>query len=135
MRLDLGWVIVVFLGFFINLGPGAGAVFLIGLVHESLGASMHGVLPFSYLAVFLFLRLTRQHLFFQGGTPQAIWVMIVTMLQKVLEGLLIGIQGYEFPYGSSSDWLFLLGGCLVQGVASLLVFPILKKGLAATERY
>lgn len=134
-KVDLAWLVVVFLGFFVSLGPGGIAVFLIGLAQESLGGSVRGILPLTYLTVFFFLRLSHQHLFFQGGSPQLIWVVILTVSQKALEGLLIQTQGYEFPYHSSWDWLTVGGSALVQGIASLLVFLILKKGVPTTERY
>jgi len=135
IRLDLAWLVVIFLGFFVNLGPGGIAVFLIGLAQESLGAGGHGSLTLSYLAIFMILRLTHQNLFFQGGSSQAIWVMILTILQKALEGLLIHMHGNEFPYQLAGDWLYLLGTAFLQGLASLFVFPILKRGIKRTERY
>lgn len=137
-KIDVGWLVVVFLGFFASLGSGGIAVFLIGLAQESLGGSVRGVLPLSYLAVFFFLRLSHQHLFFQGGSSQAIWVMILTVFQKLFEAFLMQTQGYKFSYlftWAAWDWLYIVGTALVQGLASLLVFPILRKGIRTTERY
>ena len=135
LRMDIAWVVVVFLGFFIPLGRGGLAVLMIGLIQESIGGSLHGVLPLSYLAVYFFLRMSHQHLFFQGGSSQVIWILILALFQKSLEGLLLQSQGYDFPYRTSQEWVLLGMSAFLQGMISLPVFALLKKGMPTTERY
>src|SRR3989338_4788126 len=82
IRVDLVWIFVIYLGFFLPVIPGGIVVFLIGLAQESAGVPLHGVLPVSYLAIFLFLRGTHKQLFFERGASQVIWVVLLTVAQK-----------------------------------------------------
>lgn len=135
VRIDIAWVLVLYLGFYIPFFPGGLWVLAIGLAQESLGAPFHGILPLSYLTVYSFLRTTHQHLFFQGGTPQVVWVMILTVLQKGIEMGLLFWQGHGVVYQDSMDLLRLVLIALVQGLLSLILFPFLKKGDRISSRY
>lgn len=129
MKVDLLWLVVVYFGFFVPLVPGGGVVLIIALAQEAMGAPIHGVLPVAYLTVYLFLRFAHQDLFFQRATSQVIWVALLSLLGR---GLVIGLlvwQGYEAPAGFGK----LIGWAFLEGLASVVVFPILKIG-GKTER-
>lgn len=135
VRVDVAWVLVLYLGFYVEFFPGGLWVLAIGLAQESLGVPFHGILPFSYLIIYSFLRMTHQHLFFQKGTPQVLWVIILTFLQKGIEMGLLFLQGYGLVYQNSMDLLHLALTALVQGLLSLILFPLLKKGDKISPRY
>ncbi len=123
VHVDIVIVVVFFIGFFVSLAPGAPLVILLGLIQEAVAVPFHGVLPVVYLAIFLFLRLTRNHLFFEGGLPQVLWIMILSFVAKIIELVLLVWQGYEpsfpfFSYALSS---------LLQGLLSLALFPFLSR--------
>lgn len=126
VRFDIGWIIVLFMGFYVPLFPGGLWVLGIGLAQESLGGAFHGILPLTYLLIYFILRLTHQHLFFERGFPQVVWVMILTFLQKGIEMGLLAWQGYGVVYRDSHDLLYLALTALVQGLLSLLLFPFLR---------
>lgn len=124
IRLDCVWLVVVYLGFFVPLFPGGLSVLLIALAEESLGAPCHGIVLLSWLPVYLFLRLTHHHLFFEKGFSQVTWIVLLTLLQKGIEQGLLFWQGYV----SSPDLWHLLPSSLLAGLVSLPLFSFLKGG-------
>lgn len=135
VRIDIAWVLVLYLGFYVPFFPGGLWVLAIGLAQESLGAPFHGILPLSYLTVYSFLRMSHQHLFFQGGTPQLIWAVILTVLQKGIEMGLLFWQGHGVVYQDPMDLLHLVLVAFAQGLFSLILFPFLKNGGKIAPRY
>lgn len=124
IRVDLIWVVVLYLGFYVPLFPGGFGVLMIGLAQEALGAPLHGAISFSYLVIYFFLRLTHNQLFFEGKGAQITWVLLLTLAQKGIELGLLRWQGYtpDFPLPS------LLASAFLNGLVSQLLFPFLKKG-------
>lgn len=131
IRVDLVWLLVLTLGFFQPLATGGPAVFLIALAQEAVGAPLHGVLPLSYLAVYFFLRFFHQHLFFEKGISQVIWILLLTFLQKGLEQVLLSWQGFA----NVIDPLGLIAGSILSGLVSLPLFPFLRKKDRIAARY
>lgn len=124
LNLDLVWLGVLFLGFYVPLLPGGVAVLVLGLIQESLGAPFHGVVPLAYLSVYFLLRLTEQSLFFQKRTSQAVWVMLLSLVYRGIETGLLAWQDYEVPAGLDR----MAAWAVLEGVASIAVFPILRAG-------
>jgi hypothetical protein len=131
LKLDLIALAVLYLGFYVPLFPGGILVFLIALAEETLGAPFHGTLLTAYLGVYIFLRLTHQNLFFQRRTSQVIWVALLSLAVRGLESALLAWQGYETPsqFGALAAW------ALLEGLASVAVFPLLKIGGKMESRY
>jgi cell shape-determining protein MreD len=123
IRVDLVWVVVLYLGFYLPLFPGGFWVLVIGLAQEALGAPLHGPISFSYLVIYFFLRLTHNQLFLEGRGAQISWVFLLTLAQKGIELGLLRWQGY------TPDFLLpsLLASAFANGLASQLLFPFLKK--------
>jgi cell shape-determining protein MreD len=123
-KLDLVWLGVLFLGFYVPLMPGGVVVLVLGLAQEALGAPLHGVVPMAYLAVYFVLRLTHQTLFFQKRTSQVVWVALLSLAYRGLETGLLAWQDYEIPAGLSraAAW------ALLEGLASIAVFPLFRLG-------
>lgn len=124
LKIDILWLGVLFLGFYVPLIIGGPAVFAMGLVHETLGAPFHGILPLSYLAVYFFLRLTHQNLFFQRRPSQVVWVALLSLAYRGIEVWLLDWQGYEMPEGLGRLALW----ALLQGLASIAIFPLFSLG-------
>jgi hypothetical protein len=122
LKVDVVWLGVLFLGFYVPLLPGGLIVLALGLVQETLGAPLHGVLPLAHLAVYFFLRLTYQNLFIQRKPSQVIWVSLLSLAYRGVEAGLLVWQGYEVPTGSDR----LLAWALLEGFVSLAVFPFFK---------
>lgn len=131
IRVDLILLIVLYLGFFVPLFPGGIVVLLLGLIQETVGVPFHGVLPVVYVTVFLLLRLTHQHLFFQGGSSQVIWIMILSFAAKGIELGLLVWQGYE-PNFSIFQYVV---SAFLQGLASLALFPFLRNQGRIASQY
>jgi cell shape-determining protein MreD len=125
IRIDLVWLSVVYLGFFVPVEVGGPAVFLIGLTEEAIGVPLHGILPLTYLIFYFFLRVTHQNLFFERGASQIIWVVLLTLAQKGLEQGLLFWQGY----GLFFDPWTVIPSALLGGFVSLYLFPFLKRGV------
>ncbi len=124
LKLDLVWLGVLFLGFYVPLVPGGFVVLVLGLTQEALGAPFHGTVPLAYLTVYFLLRLTHQSLFFQRRTSQAVWVALLSLAYRGIEAALLAWQGYELPEGGYR----LAVWALLEGVASVAVFPLLRVG-------
>ncbi|HSA58124.1 MAG TPA: hypothetical protein VLJ37_00355 [bacterium] len=124
LKLDIVWLAVLFLGFYVPLVPGGFVVLLLGLIQEALGAPFHGTVSLAYLAVYFLLRMTHQNLFFQKRTSQAVWVALLSLAYRGLESGLLVWQGYAFPagFGHLAAW------AVLEGVASIAVFPLLRAG-------
>lgn len=131
VRVDFVWLVVLYLGFNIPLFPGGLFVFTIGFIQEAVGAPLHGILPFSYLIVYYFLRLTHHHLFFEGGLAQIVWVVLLTFLQKGVESVLFIWQGYPPALNLPT----LLAAAVLNGFVSLPLFSFLKKGGRISPAY
>ncbi len=126
IRVDLIWLMVVWIGFFVPLFPGGIWVLAIGLAREAIGAPFHGVIPCSYLAVYFFLRLSHHQLLFEKGATQIVWVVLLTLVQKGIESALLFSLGYNTPL--DRWYMGHLGlNAFLQAFASLLFFPFLKK--------
>ncbi len=123
LRVDLVWLLVVFLGFNASFRVGVIAVFFLGLVQESLGVPIHGLVVFPYLLVFLFLLVARGQIFSQGHWAQLTWILILSLGRSFLEQLLLLWQGYPFVFDLWHEG----GAALLNGAASLVLFPFLKK--------
>lgn len=124
IRIDLVWLVVLYLGFYVPLFPGGLSVLILALAQETLAATLHGVIALSYLPVYFFLRLTHHHLFFEGKAAQIIWIVLLTLIQEGFELALLLWQGYTPAFNLPN----LLGAALLNGIVSLLLFPFLKKG-------
>jgi hypothetical protein len=131
LKLDLIWLTVLYLGFYTPLLPGGVLVLLVALLQETLGAPLHGALPLAYLTVYFFLRLAHQNLFFQRMTSQVIWVALLSLAYRGIEAGLLAWQGYEVPSG----FVRLAGWALMEGAASVAVFPLLRIGGKAERPY
>jgi cell shape-determining protein MreD len=124
VKLDIVWLGVLFLGFYVPLAPGGFAVLVLGLAQEALGAPLHGVVPLAYLTVYYVLRLTHQTLFFQKKTSQVVWVALLSLAYRGIEMGLLAWQDYEIPAGFSHTAAW----ALLEGLASIAVFPLLRLG-------
>ena len=124
IRVDLVWLLVLYLGFSVPLFPGGVAVFLIGLAQESVGVPFHGVLLVTYLAIYFFLRMARTHLFFEKGTSQMLWIFLLTVAQSEGEQALLLWQGVPPAFDPTT----LLSTALLTGLASHAIFPFLRTG-------
>lgn len=122
-RMDLIWLLVLYTGFFVPLMPGTLAVILMGLAQESVAAPFHGILLLPFLTIYFFIRATHHHLFFYGQVPQVLWVIILTLAQKGITFGLLVWRGYEIPIG----FFPLFGLAFLNGIASLLFFPLISK--------
>lgn len=124
LKIDVLWLGVLFLGFYVPAVVGGPGAFALGFVQETLGAPFHGVLPLAYLIVYFFLRLTHQNLFFQRRPSQVVWVALLSLAYRGLETGLLVWQGYEVPDG----WERLVAWALVEGFLSLAIFPLFSLG-------
>ncbi|GEM_PF-3293657 len=122
-RIDLIWLLILYTGFFVPLVPGTLAVILMGLAQESVAVPFHGILLLPFLTIYFFIRATHRHLFFYGRVPQLLWVLILTLVQKGITFGLLAWRGYGAPIGFGS----LFGFSLLNGVSSLLFFPLISK--------
>lgn len=123
VRVDLVWLLVLYLGFTVPLFPGGIGVVAIGLAREAAGVPLHGILPFSYLTLYLLIRMTRQQLFFEGTAPRLIWVVVLTLARQAIEGLLLHGQGYTAPWHPAT----LLSSAFLQAAVALFLFPFLQR--------
>lgn len=132
LRIDLPWLVVLYFGFFVPVFPGGFAVFLIGLAQESLGVPFHGALSLSYLLIYFLLRMIHQHLFFERGGSQLIWIVLLTLVQKGTELGLLLWQGYPVFF----DPWHLFPSVLLTGFFSFLLFPFFQsRGTILWKRF
>ena len=97
IRLDLIGILVLFISFHVPTFPGSFLVLLLGLAQETLGAPFHGPLVLSYLILYFFIRLARNHLLFDRGFQQVMWVFILSLFQRMMEqGLLAWLHEGSF---------------------------------------
>ncbi len=132
VRIDFLWILVLYLSFVLpDLRGGGVAVMFLALTAEAWGAPMHGVLLLPYFLVYLFIRLTRQQLLFEGGLAQVIWIAVLSFGEKAIE---IGLLRWRDMEASFDLWR-LIPWALLQGSLSLLLFRLFRKfDKASTER-
>ncbi len=118
-RFELIALLVFYLGFSMPVSWGGPLVFWLGLIQESIGTSLHGLLATSYLASYLLLRLAKKNLFLEGFIFKVLWVFIFTFGQKAVEHFLLLHAGF----GTPGIWIVLIQGALQSGLA-LLLFPL-----------
>ena len=131
LHVDLILLVVIYMGFFIPIFPGAFFVFFLGIFQESLASSFHGTLLFSYLLVYFFLRLFYRQLFLQRKSAQWIWVFLLSLAQRSLVTGLLLWQGYR---GGGSLWILIFFS-VFEGLFSLVFFPFLKKNSTFSTNY
>lgn len=127
-RFEFIALLVFYLGFSMPVPWGSPLVFWLGLIQESVGTSLHGLLAASYLSSYLLLRLAKKHLFLEGFLFKIIWVFIFTFGQKAVEHVLLLHAGY----GTPGVWIVLIQGVIQSGLA-LLLFPVFDVGLREPE--
>ncbi len=114
LRVNPCWLLVLYLGFMLELPWGGLVVMGIALLQETVTTSIHGVLVLPYLSCYLVLRLARTHLIFEGLQVQVFWVLALTVLEKLFErGML--------PHGTTPPWWALV----VEVALQALMVPIL----------
>jgi cell shape-determining protein MreD len=131
VRIDIVWLAVLYFGFYLPLFPGGVWVLMIGLAQEALGAPFHGPLSLSYLGIYFFLRLTHRQLFFEGRFAQILWIVLLTLAQKGIEGGLLRWQGYAAGIHLGN----LLMTAFLNGLVSQVLFPFLQKEGRLSPRY
>lgn len=130
IRIDLVWLLALFVGFRVSFLPGCLVISLFALSQECLAAPLHGVFLFSYLVVYSFLRMSRNHIFLQERSSQIIWVFLLTVTQKSIEAGFLYWQGYRtLPF-----FAFILPHSLLNAFAVMAVFPLLDKISLFSER-
>ncbi len=131
LRMDLVWVIALYVGFFVPYGLGLALMILIAFMQETLGGAFHGLLLFSYLSVFMLVRVASRQIFLQRKTPQVIWVTVLTTVRLLLENGILYWQGYAPVF----SWETLGVNAVLNGLASLIIFPILARYIQFESPY
>ncbi len=122
LRLDLLLLTIFYLGFFIPFFPGVLWIITIALVQEAWSIPFHGPLLMTYLIFFFFLRSFHKNLFFQEDASQILWVFVLSFVSRwVIQGIL-----YIFDYSSSVQFFHTILFSLLQGMASIVFFPLLN---------
>ncbi len=122
LKVDLIFLLVFFIGLTVPLYGGAPLVLFIGLAAEVWLVPARGALAFSYLAVFLFLRMARDRIYLDGPLACAVWVFLLTALQKMLEVSLVSHRGPVFsPF-------YFIAVAMIQALVSIPVLLGLERG-------
>lgn len=131
LPMDFIFLVVIYMGFFVPIFPGAFFVFFLGIFQESLVSSVHGTLLLSYLLVYFFLRLFYRQLFLQRKSAQWIWVFLLSLAQR---GLVMGLLFWQGTSGGGSLGSLIFFAVL-EGLFSLIFFPFLKKKTTFSTNY
>ena len=121
LRVDLILLMVFYCGFSFSLARGGLAVLAMGLTAEIFSVPSYGLLTLSYLSVFFFLRVAEGRLLIEGNRARAVWVLLLTLMQKGVEAALLGGRGKIPPP------LFLFASAVLEGAAALIFFPLMER--------
>ena len=122
LHINIVWILVIFIGLEIPLYQGVFWVFLLGLTAESFGSPFHGLLIFSFLSTYFFLRMIHNRIFLDGNLVKFMWVVILTFARWALESVLLFWQGYPLSF---NVW-FVMVFSVLEGLAALVLFPLLR---------
>ncbi len=122
IRVDLLWLLVLSVGFRMSLFPGGFYVLGLAWIQESFGVPFHGLKGLSYITIYLLLRAGKSRVFFEVGPALVLWVVVLTLLERVCEMGLLFWQGYE----TSWNIVVLLLTAFLNGFVALLFFPFLE---------
>ncbi len=125
-RLELVWLLVLYLGFSVSLREGAILIILLGLIEDLWGTPVLGFFTTLYLLFFILLRTFIANLYVETLWARLMWVGAVSLLATLVEEGLMSLLGM----GTGLHRFFLTHG-LVQAlfnmIAAAVLFPLLER--------
>ena len=124
VRVDLLLIAVVYLSFSVRALNALPIIFLFGGMRDVISLAPFGLSIFSYVAIYMLMRLLMKHIAFQVGFGRFFWVAMLSAADKTICALLLYLwSGNHFLMTIWSQDL-LAQACL-DALLSLIAMPVL----------
>lgn len=130
IRLELVWILVLFLGFSMTLRESGFIVISLGLMEDLIGTPFMGLYAAIYFMFVALIRSFSAHMFMETLWARLLWVGILTVFAMIMEWMLMAVLGQSEGIGS-----FVLAFGLLQGLMNMLLAAIMLPLLDRCEGF